>query len=892
MQGRSVGRLLFVSGRRIPAAIMSEDKCFIFSNGLKSLAAKSNKNGLWECMPQHLSDTAGVMKLMCDPLSGWVSPAFIKATGLDEDTFRKVCVFVAAVHDIGKETPEFQQKIAFSLRGLKERLLTLGLDIDVRKDGDNYYHAFISGAILKHIFGIEETVCEVVAAHHGAPREKSMRWSRPFKFFTEKTCGKNYEFEPLWEETVRYAEFVSGIGRNELPKLSLGAQILLTGLLILADWVSSNELYFPLDEPWKAMYENDADRPKRGYEASGIKRGWYPQTFMYDDELFRDRFGFAPNSLQKAAGAAVNAGAKFMIIEGIMGSGKTEAAFMCSEVMASNSASGGFYIGLPTMATSNGLFPRMLKWASEASCHLPVTAGLSHGGALFNEEYKALMVNAGENEPDNISVNQWMTGRHRKIMSDFVDGTIDQALYMALNRKYFMMLHSQIAGKAVVFDEIHSYDAYTNGYIYTTLAYLGLYGCPTTLLSATLTEKKKEEFIRAYTGDRNLEIPKSRVYPCITWWDGEKIHVDAIMDVNAKPKKIHIQKTDVSEIANTLKDKLSDGGCAGIIRNTVKSAIATYRLMKENMQDYRIFLLHSRFLDDDRNARENEIIRLVGKNSTKEDRNRLIIVGTQVLEQSLDLDFDILFTDLCPMDLLFQRTGRKGRHERERPEKLTDAEVYIITGKGGRVGGNGLPYENYILNRTADVIEETGGVITTPDDVKQMIEKTYDESIADDSPDYEHYKNRAKEKMLGSTRLRITDPWNIDIISLFAATKAAAVDDNGGVRDGNNSVRAIMLKIKDDRVMDVNETVSCCIGSLPDEHTGDIFLRQTITVPRHMIPTSEMINMKEKTGFGNESLWKYKDMIILDENNCYECMTENGKKKYCYSKETGLSEAE
>ena len=857
-------------------------------------AAKSNRDGLWECVPQHHSDTAGVMQVLCDPFAGWISPAFMKATGLKEEIFKKTCIFIAAVHDIGKLTPSFQQDIGYSLDGLTDRLRDHGFDTDIKKDGEKYHHAFLSGAILNVRFGINDPVCEVIAAHHGTPRERgrSGKWTRPFRLFAEKTCGKNGEYEPLWEEAVRYAESVSGIKKDELPLLSLSAQILISGLLMMADWISSNEYYFPLDEPWETFHKNDTARIKRGCDLSGVKRGWYPQTFMYDDGIFKNRFGFVPNELQKAAGRAVNKGAELMIIEGPMGSGKTEAAFMCSEVMASNNASGGFYIGLPTMATSNGLFPRMLKWAEKASCHMPVTAGLSHTSAAFNKEYIALMTNTGEDEQENIFVNKWMAGRHRKLMSDFVDGTIDQALYMALSRRYFMMLHAQICGKVVVFDEIHSYDAYTNGYIQTTLAYLGAYGCPTILLSATLTEKKKTEFIRAYTGNNRLEVPETGAYPCITWWDGKELHTEEILCAETDSKTVHIEQTDISEMEGVIKDSLSGGGCAGIMRNTVKAAAYTYIQLKKAMPGCRIVLLHSRFLSDDRSTIENDILRLTGKESTEKDRDKLIVVGTQVLEQSLDLDFDLLVTDLCPMDLLFHRIGRWHRHKRNRPEKLVDAKVYILTDKGRAIGGGGYPYDDHVLKRTLEVINGSDGVISIPDDIKRMVEDTYKEDRSCEDTDYTKYKNKTENKTGRSGQMRIPDPWNVKMLSELMKQDAGETDDDNGVRDGNASINAIMLKIKNGCVMDINETASCRIGDIPDEDTADVFLRQTINIPSYMVPIQEMVTMKEKTGFGSEFPWKYKNMVILDENDCCECVINGSRKKYLYSKELGFVESQ
>lgn len=857
-------------------------------------AAKSNKDGAWECVPQHLEDTAAVMKSLCDPYGGWVSPAFIHACGIDSDVFERLCVFAAYVHDIGKYTPVFQSRIAWSLPGLSERLSAHGFDIHTEYPPAEFYHAFISGAILHEYYGVNDSVCEVVAAHHGIPRSNSpdQNWKKAFKYHKENVLGNNGEFKTVWDEAVKRAEDISGIKCSELPELSYPAQILLSGLLITADWVASNENYFPLTEPWDISGLDDPYRGERGFQASGIQRGWFPQVFVYDPEVFEEQFGFSPNAMQDMTARAAGSGAQLIFVEGVMGSGKTEAALASAELLAARNGSGGLYIGLPTQATSNGIFPRMTAWASKVSGDLSASVALAHGGAMFNDEYRRLQVNTADESRGNLSVNRWMSGRHRKLMPDFVDGTVDQALAAVLDQKYFMLLHEQLAGKVVVLDEVHSYDAYTNSYLETLLAYLGLYHCPTILLSATLTNEKKRDFLKAYS--QNAEVPEelSDAYPCVTWWDGQTLHEESVPTDGVSSKPIRVEWLQTSQLAERIRNSLAGGGCAGVIKNTVKEAIKTYQTLKEELPDHRVILIHSRFLMDDRARLEDQIITLTGKHSTQQQREKLIVVGTQVLEQSLDLDFDVMFIDPCPMDLLFQRLGREHRHKRNRPDGLSEAAAYLLKDGDKIIGRNDRPYSSYIIDRTCELIEQKDGLLTLPDDIKPMIEQTYDLTLTGISPEKIVYEEQIRKLKTDSNQMRIREPWNSRTIRGLAQKETLndMSEENYGVRQGDDSISVLLLKEKDGWITDIAETVSCRIGNLPDEETETMFLRQVIKIPAYMISFDELSRTKAKTGFGDERIWAYRNILLVDENGCYEHMTNSGTKCFMYDHDLGLTE--
>ena len=855
-------------------------------------AAKSNKDGLWECVPQHLLDTANVMKCLCDPQSGWVARAFISASNIERSIFQSVCIFIAAVHDIGKITPTFQNMIAKnSLPGLKERLAAFGFDIELEYSGRLFYHAFVSGAILHERFNINETICDIIAAHHGRPRGygKDYSWRAPFKHHGENIFGKNKEFEILWKEIVEKAETIAGIKCEDLPQLSPQAQILISGLLITADWIASNEIFFPLADPWDTSALEDSGRGERGFIASGVKKGWSSRSIRFDRLTFISRFGFEPNALQRFAGRAAEAGAQLLIVEGPMGSGKTEAALMCSEIMAARVGAGGFFIGLPTQATSNGIFHRIITWANKTASDLSISVNLAHGGASFNDEYRALKVNSNDNKGTTIS--KWMSGRHRQLMADFVDGTIDQALAMSLNRKFFMLLHEQLAGKVIVFDEVHSYDAYTEAYLETTLAFLGIYQCPVVLLSATLTNEKRSAFIKAYSQGLANGIQNDNGYPCISWWDGESTNVEVIPFDDTKKMDVEIQWIQFQQLSAKIDSLLATGGCAGVIRNTVKEAIRTYNVLKESLTGYTIILIHSRFLMDERNSIEKKIINWTGKQSKIKDRDKLIVVGTQVLEQSLDLDFDVLFTDPCPMDLLFQRIGREHRHERVRPQNLIDAKLYMILDDERIIGSKGRPYQSYLINRTCNLIKSVGGKLSLPYDIKDMVEQTYDLSVTEESSDKEEFIYLLQNLKMRAKESRLPEPWNIKSIRGLAQENRQ-VDEYIGVRQSSNSRSVLLLKLKDNCIMDLNETASCRVGCIPDNATGEIFLRQIIHLPDYMITQVELSKMKKQIGFDKDSFWSNEEILLLDEKCGYSYLEQKRIKRFTYCSETGLMEEE
>lgn len=850
------------------------------------LLAKSN-NGRWLSLKQHLEDTRGVMEMLLE--NGFIAPSIITASGLSYEELRNICIFVAAVHDIGKATSLFQYKVCESIPWLKGRLAEYGFDVDKNTLHTESPHALAGAAILNNVFEVDESICDIIAAHHGKPRNSvgNTKFSRQFKVFIDNYYSEQSEeaYRNSWTEIYDYA--IKHADINGIVNLSVKSQMIISGLLVMADWIASNEIFFPLFDDIESIPDND--RLQNGIKLLGINRCHESATAFMDADLFKSRFGFEPNDFQKQIIAIANniSTPGIMIIEAPMGIGKTEAALAVAEIESGSNGSGGIFFGLPTRGTADGIFPRIKKWVSEVSEGENVSINLAHSNAKFNSSFTDIKANVDDEDTRGISVNSWMTGKYKKLLSDFVVGTVDQALFLALKRKFLMLLHLGMAGKTIIIDEVHSYDDYMSQYMFSMLSWLGAYKVPVILLSATLTKAKRNDCVTAYSG---MEVSyDTDEYPSVTWTDGQEIHVKALTCKDLKPKSISIEYID-DGIISLLKDKLSAGGCAGIVVNTVRAAQDMYDLLfKALPEEFTVILLHSRFLPYDRANIEEKVMTLVGKNS--KDRNKIIVVGTQVLEQSLDIDFDILFTDKCPVDLLFQRLGRLHRHMRTRPEKVQDAKCYILNSSDSCKRSEKI-YFSYIIHRTDECIKEKCTLVL-PDDIREVTEKVYNTDITPETEEKKEYlSKRFNSKLKANNNGFLLPPINKCKFKGMLLVNQE-VKGEGNVRDGVHSIEVILLYKCDCGVKTASGEI-IDLGIIPDQKQTEELLKSKLSL-RYDDQIEEDINV-------NQTLEnKYKEMInkwkrlpalenelfiILDE----EGKTSLGKHSYSYSNIYGWRE--
>lgn len=744
---------------------------------MQYLPAKASREdpGLWLPLWMHLLDTAYVMMYLVD---NWLPEATKRAIlpDSDEEQLSRIAVLLGALHDLGKASPAFCSMLLQHLdKEVDERLEKNGLSI-------SSYHAFPDRAYSPHAL-LGETVllqykfplsfATMVGAHHGMPHSlEDKRWAEkqisPFsKTFVNYYDREDKESEEKWKE-LRKTFIDQGLNLaqcsiTDIPVLSMPAQVLMTGLLIMADWIASNESYFPLI-PVSSIGSNDEypGRAEQGLRKVNLPDIWSPDEYTMTDGQFQKKFGFLPNAIQKALLSAINCSVQpgIFILEAQMGVGKTEAALAGADLLGSRSGCGGLFFGLPTQATSNGIFPRIEEWASKEADAKQMVLGirLAHGAAEMNDEYRSLFHGTASTDEDDdregLWVHPWVEGRKQALLADFVIGTVDQLLMAALKQKHVMLRHLGLAGKVVVVDECHAYDAYMNQFLYRALNWLGTYGVPVILLSATLPYAKRTAMIRSYKGLRpTVSVEKkepwmcSKDYPLLTWTDGPDVK-QVKVSLGTSERKVKIRKIHDDEIIPVLQDQLSDGGCAGIIVNTVKRAQQLAVELKQKLTDDEIMVFHAGFTMEQKAAIEHKLLERIGKKSQRE-RNHFIVIGTQVMEQSLDIDLDLLFTDLCPMDLLFQRIGRLHRHTRKRPAKLQEPTCLVLgtDPADGLEEGAKAVYGEYLLMRTRELLPDQ---FSLPLDISEYVQNVYDENFiidpAAEEKAFAQYQKVLKEK--------------------------------------------------------------------------------------------------------------------------------------------------
>lgn len=708
---------------------------------VRLLAGKSDPSGGGGWLPlwMHARDTADIMRYLAQ---SWLPEAVRCTLGLEEEILYKLVTFLGMTHDVGKATASFESNILRQLPAVRERLQAYLSLPDTFLNRSATPHAMASEAILLEL-GCPRGVASIIGAHHGKPQKDGLNdfIEEQLENHPDNYWGRGQEaiWRAIWQEMLDSALQESGFSDvTELPALTIPAELLLTGLLTMADWIASNTTYFPLIPVEETGHETDYPaRVERAWKQLDLTSPWEPPYGNMDAAAFHQQFRFQPNSLQQAVLDTVDniSSPGLLIIEAQMGVGKTEAALAAAEVFANRRRAGGLFFGLPTQATANGIFDRLMEWAKTQSEDMVHSIRLAHGMAELNEDYRQLFFGRATTEEDadwqsdpesGVLVHRWFQGNRQALLADFVIGTVDQLLMAALKQKHLMLRQLGLAGKVVVVDECHAYDTYMNCYLDRALTWLGRYQVPVILLSATLPAKRRAELVNAYLGGKTAggDWQTSRGYPLLTWTDGGQV-CQRTVPLTEPGKTVQLAPLTEDRLPAILQEKLAQGGCAGVIVNTVRKAQAVATQLRQALPGYEVFLFHAQFLMPDRAEKEQTLLRHLGKRSTPAERDRLIVVGTQVMEQSLDIDFDFLVAELCPMDLLLQRIGRLHRRtdRTDRPLPLQTAQCAVLdTGDESFDAGSKAVYGEWLLWRTRQLLPQA---VVLPQDIPRLVQDTY-----------------------------------------------------------------------------------------------------------------------------------------------------------------------
>lgn len=893
------------------------------SLALRSVVAKSDKenNTGWLPFWMHALDSAGIIDKLA---STWLPSSTLRylsevCGGTDKAT--ALLKFCALMHDIGKITLLFQARIA-TTEGCSHFADTV-TELPSPKaflNANKTPHALASEAILLSL-GCPYGIASIAGAHHGRPVLNSNHIEDQIEIYPENYFGKDPELWcGMWKEWLDFALDECGFESiDELPDdIPMPAQVIICGFVVMADWIASNEQhYFPLlpfDE--EGCFSVYPERISSAWERLSFPEPWHSSAmFGIDNESFFHRFGFYPNTIQldviETVAESIDAG--IYILEAPMGLGKTEAALAAAEILAARSGAGGIFFGLPTQATSNGIFPRLEKWAEELDGAIH-SIKLAHASAELNDDYRELLkghADINDESSSSLIVHEWFSGRKQALLSDFVIGTIDQLLLAALRQKHVMLRHLGLAGKVVIIDECHAYDAYMSRYLDMILAWLGRYKTPVIILSATLPAKRREALVKAYLGHElpDSEWMHSANYPLLTYTDNGEVRQKKLSS-GASQTDVLIEKITSEKLATCVQYSIERGGCVGVIVNTVKKAQEFAAELRKRFPQSDVIVIHAQFIMTDRAERENELIERVGKTSTPDKRRGLIVVGTQVLEQSLDVDFDLMITELCPMDLLLQRIGRLHRHKRNRPDGLKQARCYVLDSEDGFDSGSRAIYGEWLLMRTRALLTEK---ISLPNDIPALVQSTYNfcdmsifdevtESIQSARGEYNlliKKKDRNAEGYLikeppeydGMPWMNTLDGWLDDPVQIGESYAEKAV------RDGDPSIDVIALRRAIDgtvRLISGKTDIDVPTDRPPSQEEALIIARQKLRLPGYfgrkwnIDKTIESLEANTKKFFPewqHSSLLKEELVLLFDS----DLTAHIGETVLCYDLNNGLT---
>lgn len=812
---------------------------------------------------QHLTDSADVAGLVWDWLPLHIRDlveAALPATARDG---RALLRWLAGVHDIGKCSPPFASKVPVLTEPMREHGFTFPRGTT---DFATAPHGLVGQVVLsrwlqeRYGFGraVATSYAVVVGGHHGTPPPLTkLQWVRRRPDLTGEGTWATVQVEILDAMAARtgVADLLPVWAHAPLPPT---VQAVLTGAVIVADWLASNTNFFPYQA------EDQAARVDEAWRSLGLPAPWRadaPPVAVAEHLVarFPHLAAFRPRPVQQLALDAARAvdSPALLIIEAAMGTGKTEAALLATEVLAARFDCGGVYVALPTMATSDAMFGRVQDWIENLPGGGPTSTYLAHGKAALNDRFNlvrqrhAASVCDDDLPADKVEarVLSWLTGRKKGVLANMVVGTIDQLLFSALQAKHLALRHLAFAGKVVVIDEAHAADDYMRMYLTRSLEWLAAYGVPVVLLSATLPWSQRQELADAYRrglGAEPMAVPASAPYPALTTVSSAGVTVAAPAgdDETSRHVEVRCLADDLDVLATALEGLLADGGCAAVIRNTVGRAQATARFLRERLGDTEVVLHHSRFIATHRARKEAILREQLGRDGANRPI-RQIVVGTQVLEQSLDVDFDVMVTDLAPVDLLLQRIGRLHRHERgndesDRPPTLRTPQLFITGIAEWSSAGLPVPdrgaravYGLSRLLRAAAVLDldpvEPHSILL-PADIRELVERGYADAIP--GPESWHtaieQADRDHRRVVGDQRRR-ADEFRIaaldqledhNLVGWLEYGGASEADDTRSpgasrVRDSEDGIEVIVVQRRSDGTV-------VCLDVPGGEHAGEL----------------------------------------------------------------------
>lgn len=730
----------------------------MLSDQAKALWAKSDRDkeeGSWHPLIAHLLDVAASAEVILGREPQKTLELYAQDLRLEPRQARAWICALVGLHDIGKASPAFQQKWPEG----KKRVWAEGLcwQSDPTPPPDDVSHSVITEAVLPELLEAKgwqpraaRNVAAAVGAHHG------FRATGDDLTKAEQSSEKgNKDWDGVRRELFEAVLEVLGV--RDAPQVCLygGAAFeRLAGLTSFADWIGSSLDFCPLSGDLAEYYQSAKVRASQKLDSIGwFKREMLmpkPQTLA---EMFDSlKQPFKPRLLQEALEGLLNdvQAPTLFLIEAPMGEGKTEAAFYAHLRLQAINQHRGMYIALPTQATGNLMFERVKAFLEGYGKPRRLDLQLLHGASELVETYQQILVhpNVPGGGEEGVEAQVWFSHRKRGLLSEYAVGTVDQALLGILPTKHHFVRLWGLGNRVVVLDEVHAYDTYTSSLIETLVRWLWALDSSVVLMSATLPKAKREALLKAFGAE---EIPEAE-YPRITRVSkGEaKPTVKAFAAREQSTLGLRALPIGLEEIAKKALEQARSGGCVACIVNTVQRAQELYEKLKAECGDVELYLFHARYPVEERLERERAVLARFGKEGQRPAK--AILVATQVVEQSLDLDFDVMFTDLAPVDLVLQRAGRLHRHTRDPKERQAHITPTLwVAGLACQdvpdFGPAERIYERYVLLRSWLALHGRTQ-IKLPEDIDRLVQEVYSKPAPQGpSPEWQEALKKACEGM-------------------------------------------------------------------------------------------------------------------------------------------------
>ena len=591
----------------------------------------------YHLLPYHCLDVAAVADVWLSESSSLLHQISHHINSTPEKA-RNITLFFVLLHDLGKFDARFQNFREDIRRQLQ------GDQWEVDADPVYYSHGSCGYKQFSEIFGTNEAM-KAVAGHHGY-------CDTSFEYHDPDADDELIELdEQARSEWITFC--LDFCDLTDIP--DVGEIPMLAGLCSVSDWIGSSITNFTTDASidLNDYYQQALPRAKQALHEAGVVRSLSGAGFDY---LFSH---YKPRGIQTLL-EQLPLKAGLTLVESDTGSGKTELALAYASLLIQAGLADGVVFGLPTQATANGLFDRIGEAAEKLFPDASPT--LAHGKSryFFSD--------------DSGFLHQ---SNKRAFLGSMSVATIDQILMGVLSVRHQFVRSFGTRKSVLILDEVHSFDAYMMGLVEQVLKGQHQAFSSVILLSATLPDPLKDTLLSCYRG-----ASTSKHYPLISHTDlqgnTQEFSLSDQAEAAVSPKTITTrlwQSDDLlpdDEHLHQITQWAEQGAMVGIICNTVKDAQRLYHRLNSSQTNVTVDLFHARYTFADRKQREEQVLKNYGKEAPRKGR---LLIATQVVEQSLDLDFDVLISQIAPVEFLMQRMGRLWRHNRNNGELASRTTV-------------------------------------------------------------------------------------------------------------------------------------------------------------------------------------------------------------------------